>query len=196
MSDDEATSTARAAGEPPTLSDETWRRLLPMLVKRFMGLCHSRELARDLAQETLLRVHTSLESFRGEAALDTWVISISKHVWLHHLRFHGQKKRDGEEVPLVDEELGAGHELFPGSAPRPSPEQLAIDRSRVGWARQEVAGMPGEMRHALMLYVAGQPYAEIARLLQISVSQVSSLIHQARKRLRRSDPDGSDDPPS
>ena len=44
------------------------------------------ELARDFTQETFIRAFERLDSFRGEAALSTWLHSIATSVALNGLR--------------------------------------------------------------------------------------------------------------
>lgn len=196
MSEDEATSTRCESRGAATLSDDDYRRLLRVVASRLERAKVPREVARDLAQETLLRAWKKRHTFKGDSSLDTWVIGISKKVLLQHQRYHGQEKRDAEEVELVDDLAKPVDQLFPGSTPAADPEQRTIYRAQIAWAKQQIAGLPGEMRLALELRTDGHAYREIARILRVPVTQVSSLLHQARLKLRKDDPDRSKDPPS
>ena len=51
------------------------------------------EECRDLAQETFLRVYRGLDSYRSEAAMGTWIRSITRNLWLNRLRDAGARKR-------------------------------------------------------------------------------------------------------
>ena len=58
-------------------------------------------LADDLAQETFLKAHAALASWRGERAMTPWLLSIAWRLWLSDRR----KVRNQREV--VDDEAGA-----------------------------------------------------------------------------------------
>ncbi len=162
------------------ITEEDYQRLHPKLVGLFRRKGASPEDARDLTQDTLLEAHKSLANFDRHSALDTWVISIAKNLWLHHLRDRGRLKRSAEEVPLDadttsrrDVPTVAGH------------ENQVIDRDRLARLGKLVAKLPDAMRQALVLQAKGHKYKHIATLLGVNVNQVSSLIHQARTKLRR-----------
>src|SRR5439155_211470 len=55
------------------------------------------DLARDFTQETFIRAFERLDSFRGEAALSTWLYTIATTVTLNGLR---KLKRRGREIEL------------------------------------------------------------------------------------------------
>jgi RNA polymerase sigma-70 factor (ECF subfamily) len=59
---------------------------LPALRSLALRLIGNYADAEDLAQEAMVRALGSLESFRGESTLRTWLFSITIHVCLDHLR--------------------------------------------------------------------------------------------------------------
>ena len=48
-------------------------------------------LSEDLASEVFLEVIRSIGSFRGESDVKTWLFSIARHRWMHHLRRQKQQ---------------------------------------------------------------------------------------------------------
>ena len=61
-------------------------------------------LADDLAQETFLRAYKHIRSFRGEAQLSTWILTIARNVALNWVRRRKLEKRwqvATEEPPEV-----------------------------------------------------------------------------------------------
>lgn len=184
MSDDEAHSPDAGAGAEPFPSDDDFRRLFELLVRRFRNLDADPELASDLAQRTLMEAWESRGSFRGEAQLDTWVVSIGKNVWAEHWRRLGRISRAADEVPL-DASAESSKLPRPWSPRTESPEALATQHDLIERAKTLLREMAPERRAALRLWVLGHPYKEIAVLLGVRVSRVSSQIREARMKLRR-----------
>ncbi len=166
-----------------SLGKEDYQRLHPKLTAHFRRQGCSGEEARDLVQETLLRTWQSREKFQGRSELDTWVVSIAKTVWLQDARDRGRQKRRAEEVPI--ETLHAGASPSGGA---PGPEAVAVGKDLLARTTQAMRELPEAMRQALKLYLDGHKYRHIAILLGVSENQVSSLIHQARAKLRRKVP--------
>src|SRR6185503_12927365 len=74
-----------AAGDSSAFP-ELFRLLAPRLHKQLRALCGSDELARELAQETFLRIHRARASFRPELALLPWVSAIARNCYASHAR--------------------------------------------------------------------------------------------------------------
>lgn len=168
--------TARGRSE---ITEEDFSRLYPKLVATFCRKGASPEDARELAQETLLQAHRGLANFEGRSAFDTWVISIGKQQWLKKWRDRGRLKRSAEELSLEAAEV-RGQPLAERSH-----EERVIAKDQLGRTRQSILKLPQAMRDALTLHVEGHKYRAIAVLLGVSENQVASLIHQARRKLRR-----------
>jgi RNA polymerase sigma-70 factor, ECF subfamily len=160
-----------------------------------------REDARDLTQETFLRAYRSIDSFRGEANLRTWILKISANVWKNELRRRHTSKRDGDTRSL--ESTGSGAEgLFELSrheeeegVPDPrwvaqlatteqGPLEVALDEERRRLLQGAIVELPARMRRCLLLRAAGLSYGEIAATLNISVATVGSQIAEEKSRLK------------
>ena len=161
------------------ITEEDYYRLHPKLVGLFRRRGVPPEDARELAQDTLLQAYKNLASFEDRAAFDTWVLSIAKNRWLHHRRDKARMKRSAEEIPL-DVAASSGHVPTVNGH-----EARVIARDLLSRVRQSMRRLPEAMRQALLLHADGHKYREIASLLGVNVNQVSSLIHQARAKLRR-----------
>ena len=163
-----------------SITEEDFHRLYPKLVGHFRRQGCSPEDARELTQETLLQAHRSFGNFQGRSELDTWVVSIAKKLWLKSRRDQGRLKRAAEEVPVNEMRGGAGP-----TAEAPGPERQAIAGELLGRVKQEIRRLPAEMRQALVLHVEGHKYREIAENMGVTTNRVTSLIHQARAKLRQ-----------
>ncbi len=166
---------------PQGITEEDFQRLQPKLVGHFRRQGSTLEGARELAQETLLQAHRNLSQFRGQAEFDTWVLSIAKILWLRQRRDRKRLKRTAEEVPLDELRDSAGL----GMTDAASPERHAVASDMLARVRGAMRRLPDEMRRALMLHIKGHKYREIAENMDMTQNRVSSLIHQARAKLRQ-----------
>jgi len=144
------------------------------------------EEARDVAQETFIRIYNSVASFRGESGLKTWIYRIAINQAINQKRWWRRRHRD-ETVSL--ELSRSGSEMtIEGSLPSrgASPEQQAISSERNLRIMRALNEIKTEFRVALMLREIEEfSYEEIAETLSISVGTVKSRIARGREELRR-----------
>lgn len=168
-----------AAGGDP----EAVRRLLDEVAPVVHGYLYARvggdrTTAEDLLQETLLEAVRSAASYRGEAALSTWLCAIARRRLARHY-----------ELERKAELARSGLRAVPGADGDPDTDTEALER------RDEVVRalgrMPATHRQVLVLkYLDGLPVARIAAELGRSPVQVQSLLQRAREGLRRELKDG------
>ena len=167
-SDDAARFAAAAQGQP-----EAVRWLLDDVSPVVYGYLYGRvggneTVAEDLLQETLLEAMRAPGSFRGEAALSTWLCAIARR----RLARHYESERKAE---VLRSQL---HVV-------PSHDEMAeLDQ------REDVIQALGRLsvvhRHVLVMkYVDGLSVEEIAEELSRGRTQVQSLLQRARDGLRR-----------
>jgi RNA polymerase sigma-70 factor, ECF subfamily len=175
------------AGTLPVTADQLWE-FFPDLVARFRRQGLTLEDAMDLAQTTLLEAVKNLSTFREDSTLSTWLFGIAKRQCSHFWRRARAKKRQGTEVPAV-EELQDGEPGAVLKAETADPQTWTLLRERYVAVREAISTLSPRMAEALVMHVdGGHSYKEIAAHLDCKVNDVSSLIHQARKKLRRVDP--------
>ena len=61
-------------------------------------MCLNRSTAQEITQEVFIKVFRSLEGFRGESGVSTWIYSIAVNQCLDHMR---QEKRWYEKMPIL-----------------------------------------------------------------------------------------------
>lgn len=66
---------------------------------RFAASCGEREGIEELVQDTFVRAFASLDSFRNESSLRTWLFTIERNLMLDRRR---SEKRDRETVPIEE----------------------------------------------------------------------------------------------
>jgi RNA polymerase sigma-70 factor (ECF subfamily) len=149
-------------------------------------LTEDAEEARDLTQETFLRVFQSIARFRGDADLKTWIYRIAINQARNRWRWWRRRRRDSTfSLDLQDE----NHEQ-PLSARLQSaslnPEQETLARERETALRNALRTLGRSYRETVILRdVEGLSYEEIAATLEISVGTVKSRIARGRLELRR-----------
>jgi RNA polymerase sigma-70 factor, ECF subfamily len=160
------------------------------LVERYQGVVlncvfrfvRDRETAKDLTQEVFAEVYESLPSFRGEAALSTWIYRIAVTRSLNHLKAMKRKKRFAFLTSLFGE-TQEPVQVAAGAADDPAAILENKERARI--LSDAMEALPGTQRVAFTLSnVEGMSYQEIARVMNVSIPAVESLIHRARVRLR------------
>jgi RNA polymerase sigma-70 factor (ECF subfamily) len=149
-------------------------------------LTEDTEEARDLTQETFLRVFQNIERFRGDADLKTWIYRIAINQARNRWRWWRRRRRDA--TISLDAEEGqpgqlAGLHLKSNGA---DPEQDALARERETTLRKALRSLGHSYRETVILRdVEGLSYEEIASALEISVGTVKSRLSRGRLELRR-----------
>lgn len=148
---------------------EAFEALLAAYQDKVFRLCYSmlgdRAQAEDAAQESFLRIWKSMERYRGDAALGTWIFSITRNVCLTAITKRGaQRSAPIEEVERI-------------SPPAPDRERDLVRR---------VAQLPDNYRQVVMLfYMEERSYDEVARMLALPLGTVKTYLHRARQQLAR-----------
>ena len=136
--------------------------------------------AEDLTQETFLRVHRSLPTFRGEASLSTWLYRIATNVSLDHFRRRTTRQTE-TTLPLENIEFERNRD----SDTPFSPEQEAACAEMSACVQAFVQRLPPAYRTVLVLKdMQGLKNREIAEVLGCSLDKVKIRLHRARTKLR------------
>ena len=139
------------------------------LARRILG---NDALAEDIVQDALLRVWTNAPRWRPEAAFRTWLYRVVVNLCLN-------AKRRSADLQLADGEQAAD----PALAADPHLEARERDR-RLAAA---ISALPERQRGAIVLsYQEGLSNAEIAAVLDTSVSSVEALLVRGKRTLRTS----------
>ena len=130
------------------------------------------EAAREVFQDTYVRVFQALAGFRGDASLTTWVLTIGRNTALN--RYRRRRIREDRTESLDDETLVAPE-------PRTEPEEPAVSRG----VTAAVDALPEAQREAVLLFYGEDlSVAEIAALTGRPVNTIKSDLLRARGRLR------------
>ena len=145
------------------------------------------EEARDLTQETFLRAFQSIDRFRGDASLKTWIYRIAINQARNRWRWWRRRRRDVTvSLDATDDQREQPLAATLPCENSPSPEQQTLAREREAQLREALGGLRRSYREAVILRdVEGFSYEEIAQTLQISIGTVKSRISRGRLELRQ-----------
>ena len=141
--------------------------------------------AEDIVQETYLKAHSKIDSFRGDSSLKTWVFSIASNLARDLLR---SKKRWPESVTDIckDEALGNRQFFQEALEIRQTSSQGNFEiREHIAFCFTCVSkSLPLEGHLVLLLKeIYGFKVKEIAQILQLSEAMVKYHLHVSRGRM-------------
>jgi RNA polymerase sigma-70 factor (ECF subfamily) len=144
-----------------------------------------REEALDASQEVFLSAWRNLATFRGEAALSTWLLRIAANRCLNRIR--QRKSSAAREEPWPEAKAdGEAPEFQPAAPEEGRPDRVAENRE-TGEILSEALGRidPDSRWLVLLSDVEGFSYEELAEMAGVPVGTVKSRLHRARMALRR-----------
>jgi RNA polymerase sigma-70 factor (ECF subfamily) len=175
---------ARVRGAPLT-PELVFREHAPRIYNLARRMLGSDSDAEDVTQDVLLQVVRNLGSFRGEAALPTWLHRVTVNAALAHRR--KRAAREGRQVrESVESFVEHEHEDAPARRWSVEPEEAVLTDETHQVIEEAIARLPEMYRDLFVLAdVEGLPNAEIAELLGLSVPAVKSRLHRARLMMRK-----------
>jgi RNA polymerase sigma-70 factor (ECF subfamily) len=137
--------------------------------------------AEDVAQEVFVSVFKSIESFRGDSALATWLYRIAANHAKNRIKYLARRARVAEQ-PLDD---ASEARLAPGLAARPhAPDQWVESKEAGAHMEQAFASLEEEQRLLLTLRdLENMSYEEIRQVSGLPIGTVKSKLHRARMAL-------------
>ena len=132
--------------------------------------------AQEVTQDALLAALSSLDSYRGEARLSTWLYSITVNLCRNHIRAHQRRER----VRNLFERLTTPIDDAPSQ-----PEDVII-RKQTDFSLFSIVQSLNEKHRlpVILRYYHDCSVAEIAQILDIPEGTVHSRLNSARKKVR------------
>jgi len=139
------------------------------------------EDARELCQETFLRVHRTLHQYRHDAALKSWIGRVAYSIALRHL----EKRRieiadiatgaEDDDVGLLDR-VDDGFDL----------EAASADAELARHLRSAIETLPPLQRTIVTLYHLDElPLADIGAITGLAIGTIKSHLFRTRLQLRQ-----------
>lgn len=153
-----------------------------MIYNTVLGFLQNPEDAEDVSQDVFLKFYESINQFKGESALSTWLYRIAVTKALEHLRSKKRKKRFAYLTAL----FGTDNELRYDPPDFHHPGVQLDNKEKAAMLFKALAKLPENQKIAFTLHkIEGVSYQEISQIMNLSVSAVESLIHRAKGQLRK-----------
>ena len=145
------------------------KRVFSIALNFFGG---NEQLAKDITQQVFLKIFTSLENFRGEAEITTWLYRVTVNACIDEQR----KARKFLFLP----------DLFGFNEPKTnrSQDEKVYDREISDEVQKAVAKLKPKFRLPILLkYIENLSYEEIAKILDCSPGTIASRLNRGHKML-------------
>lgn len=154
-----------------TLYRQAGEQFAPALARLARAVERDPEKARDLEQEMHCALWTSLDRFKGDCALKTWVYRVAHNVAADHV---ARATRGPQRVPL--EEVDA----LPDPA---NPESDAAEALVLAQVGELIRRLPTLDAQVIVLWLEGESGADIAEITGLSPGAVNVRVHRIKALL-------------
>lgn len=141
------------------------------LIKLCKGFLQDHDDVKDVVQDTFIEVYNSIDRFRLDSKLSTWLYRIAVNKSINYL--HKNKKRLNYKKDLIYEKSYALSDNFEKH------ETLLL-------IKKAVNSLPENQRIAFVMNkYMDLSYKEISEVMNITLSSVESLLHRAKINLQK-----------
>jgi RNA polymerase sigma factor (sigma-70 family) len=147
-----------------------------------LGLVQNEMDAEDVAQEVFVKAWESIEGFKGESKLSTWLYRITVTKSLDFLRSRKRKKR----FAYVQSLFGMNDELVIDPPDFHHPGVVSEKKQLSVALFKAISTLPEQQKAAFVLSrVEGLNHKEVSEVLGTTVPAVESLLQRAKLNLRK-----------
>lgn len=161
------------------------RQAFAELVRRFQkrvfavgyGFFRDRDEALDIVQETFMRVHDRIGSFRPGGSLQAWIFRLAHNLCIDRYRKrggHGRRECGLEEAPERELAVHSGPQEAWRQERRQEAIEAALDRLS-----------PRQRSLFALKYRQGLTLQQAAGVMAVTLGTAKALHHRALRRLRR-----------
>ena len=166
--------------------EEAFKKLVTLFQEKVfntaLNFLQNYQDAEDAAQEVFIQVFNSIDQFKGNSTLSTWIYRIAISKCLDHTRNKKRKKRFAFISNLFSEKNELLYEATDFHHPG-----VQLDRKEdAAILFKMVNSLPGNQKTAFLLNkIDGLSYTEIAGIMNTSEPAVDSLLQRAKQNLRK-----------
>ncbi len=163
--------------------EELLDRFQNKVFNKCLSFVPNKEDAEDIAQEVFVEIFRSIQNFKGQAKLSTWIYRIATNKCLEFIRKKNTKKRfaflqliSGAQQPI--DKVGYFTEFnHPGIQLEQKEQSEQLFKA--------INQLPENQKVVFTLHkVDGLSYKEVCEITQKSISSVESLMFRAKKNLQ------------
>jgi RNA polymerase sigma factor (sigma-70 family) len=147
-----------------------------------VSIIQNLEEAEDVSQEVFIEVYESVQKFRGESKLSTWIYRIATTKALEAHR----KKKATKRFAFLTSLFGEDDEIVHHPVTFEHPGVVLENKERASILFKHISQLPDNQKVAFTLCnIEGLSYQEITEVMQLSLSSVESLLFRAKTNLRK-----------
>ena len=144
--------------------EEIYKTYWDKIFRLCLGYSNNHDAAKDLAQETFIKVWQALPDFRNECSVSTWIFRIASNHCLRHIERQKTRKTSALNFSI--------------------PEELPTENSEeVNRLYAAIAKLKEADRILISLALEEIKQAEIAEILGLTEANVRVRIHRIKKKL-------------
>lgn len=132
-------------------------------------LTNNPHLSEDLLSETFVNAITSIENFKGQSSIKTWLFSIARHLWLQRMRKEKQTVEYNDLLGLYLLE---------------SMDEKLITEEIANTIKALLAQKDKRTQSVVNMRIQGYSFAEIAEELKISEGSARVINFRTRKWIK------------
>ena len=145
-----------------------------------LNILHNANEAEDTAQETFIQVYKSINNFKEDSRLSTWIYTIAVRKALEKIRKQKNRKRIFSIIPwwMPSEEKSIDAVNLNPGINNENKEKAAI-------IFKAISELPNNQRIAFTLIrVEGIKHEEASEIMRLSIKAIESLLSRARENLK------------
>jgi len=147
-----------------------------MVFRTCIGIVHDADDADDVTQEVFIEAFNSIDTFRADSKISTWLYRIAVNKSLNHIRANKRKR--------LFQSLGFSNS--PDVADMSIPVDAIENQQRKKIMYAAIDSLPENQRTAFVLHkIEDLSYKEIAEIMGVSLSSIESLIFRAKQNLQK-----------
>lgn len=178
----------RCRANDPAAFDAVVARYKNKIYNYLFRMMGNADDAEDVTQEVFVRLYTTIDSFRSQSSLNTWLFRIAGNLCIDHFR-RGKKHKAiafSLDDPVSEADSGEGSFASREIADSRYEPHRQMEQTELSQQIQvALAGLPEKLRAVLLLHdIEGMPYEEIAQIVGCPLGTVKSRLFNARLQLR------------
>ncbi|OFX19249.1 MAG: hypothetical protein A2041_06285 [Bacteroidetes bacterium GWA2_31_9b] len=154
----------------------------PLVLNVCNNILNNYDDSMDISQEVFIKIYETIDKFRGESKISTWLYRIAVNKSLNYLRSKKhQKWFSSLDVIFGDE---SKKQDIADNTPIIG-DQIETDENKKA-LQHAINRLPDKQKTAITLNSFEElPYKEIAEIMMISVTEVGVLINRAKQNLNK-----------
>ena len=145
---------------------------------------HNRDDAQDVSQEVFIKVYHSIDSFKGDSKISTWLYRIAVNKSLNFLRSKKRRNIFSSLDLLLEDKNSNPAENIPDQ--EEDAESKVSNNEQVNEMFSLIDQLPDKQKTAITLNkLEGLSYREISKIMNISVTETGVLINRAKKKIQK-----------